>query len=188
MTKPEPSELTLRCGCSPSRCCFSKKSSKNSLNGEFSGRLGSGTWPLFPSTFWVVDILMTAGRSLAAALATDSGPAACAVAVTARKTDKAASRIRARGLKATAPVLAQILFIEMNSMLAEPFPSNLMGYRLEANISLKPFFCRRDPFCRAGSLSCGFGGRRRWHRRFSRRPGRRCWSLRRGRGCGQRRG
>src|SRR6476620_12219183 len=77
MTKPEPSELTLRDW--PSLSCSSKKSLKNSSKGE---PLGPGPGPeraVFsaePFSVWVVEMLTTVFCSSSAMSATDSGPRA----------------------------------------------------------------------------------------------------------------
>ena len=73
MTKPEPSEDTLRSDGDrpPLRL---KKSSKNSSNGEPFGTCGSGT-PSGPLTVWLVEMLTTASISFSATGATLVGPA-----------------------------------------------------------------------------------------------------------------
>ena len=73
MTKPEPSEETLRSDGErpPLRL---KKSSKNSSNGAPFGTLGSGT-PSGPLRVWLVEMLTTASISFSATGATLVGPA-----------------------------------------------------------------------------------------------------------------
>ncbi len=77
MTKPEPSEETLRgVLCSPRRCLL-RNSSKNWRKGEPGGRSGMGTASLSLALV-VVAMLTTAGDRRAARSATDCGPAAAA--------------------------------------------------------------------------------------------------------------
>ena len=58
MTKPEPSELTLR--GMPSGLSSSKKSSKNSSKGEPFGPFRMGAGSPGPLSVWVVEMLTTA--------------------------------------------------------------------------------------------------------------------------------
>ena len=76
MTKPEPSEETLRSDGErpPLRL---KKSSKNSSNGAPFGTFGSGT-PSGPFRVWLVEMLTTASISFSATGATLVGPCAFA--------------------------------------------------------------------------------------------------------------
>ena len=78
MTKPEPSEETLRSdGARPPLRL--KKSSKNSSNGAPFGTLGSGT-PSGPFKVWLVEMLTTASISFSATGATLLGPRICELA------------------------------------------------------------------------------------------------------------
>ena len=78
MTKPEPSEETLRSdGARPPLRL--KKSSKNSSNGAPFGTLGSGT-PSGPLRVWLVEMLTTASISFSATGATLLGPRICELA------------------------------------------------------------------------------------------------------------
>src|SRR3546814_6075993 len=63
MMKPEPSEVARRSGM-PRR--FRLNWSKKSRKGDPGGNSNSGSSSARPSTFWVVEILTTAGSSLAA--------------------------------------------------------------------------------------------------------------------------
>src|SRR5579859_5335515 len=79
MMKPEPSEVALRgrnSGCSPSWPLWSKKSLKNSSNGEPGGNFGRADFSRWLSGFTVcvVETLTTAGSSLSARSANPSGP------------------------------------------------------------------------------------------------------------------
>ena len=73
MTKPEPSEETLRSG--PPPLPDLKKSSKNSSNGDPLGTRGSAP-PDEPLTVWLVEMLTTADCRRSAIGATDCGPRA----------------------------------------------------------------------------------------------------------------
>src|SRR5687768_15338871 len=77
MMKPEPSEVALRgrpCGRSP-RWFLSKKSLKNSSNGDPGGNCGRPDCPPWRSglTVWVVEMLTTDGSSFSAKSAKLSG-------------------------------------------------------------------------------------------------------------------
>ncbi len=74
MTKPEPSELTLR--GRPSLSSSSKKSSKNSSKGEPLGPGPFGVASAEPLSVWVVEMLTTASCRPSAISATESGPRA----------------------------------------------------------------------------------------------------------------
>ncbi len=76
MMKPDPSELAR---CPPPRSSLSKKSWKNSSNGEPLGTSGMGT-SLVSFIFCVVEMLTTAFCNPAAISATDAGPRLCACA------------------------------------------------------------------------------------------------------------
>ena len=73
MTKPEPSEATLRSPPPRPPPRLEKKSSKNSSNGEPFGTRGKGT-PSEPLTVCDVEILTTASISRSASGAIDVGP------------------------------------------------------------------------------------------------------------------
>src|SRR5262245_57526419 len=72
MTKPEPSEETLRSD-GPRPPLRLKKSSKNSSKGAPFGTLGRGT-PSGPLSVWLVEMLTTASISFSATGATLVGP------------------------------------------------------------------------------------------------------------------
>ena len=74
MTKPEPSELTLR-GRPPARSSL-KKSSKNSSNGRAFGTGPAGRALGRPLSVWLVEMLTTASCRPSATSATESGPRA----------------------------------------------------------------------------------------------------------------
>src|SRR5262252_3134498 len=93
MMKPEPSEVPLR-GCASGRPLFgrprSKKSRKNSSNGEPGGNCGiSGplcSRPRSDFIVWVVEILTTDGSSRAARSAKLSGAGRAAAGIGATAT------------------------------------------------------------------------------------------------------
>ena len=76
MTKPEPSEETLR-SAARAPPWWLKKSSKNSSKGEPFGTCGSGS-PCGPLIVWLVETLTTASINCSATGATDCGPRVCA--------------------------------------------------------------------------------------------------------------
>ena len=90
MTKPEPSEETLRSDGErpPLRL---KKSSKNSSNGAPFGTFGRGT-PSGPFKVWLVEMLTTASISFSATGATLFGPRICELAGASISTSAAAPR------------------------------------------------------------------------------------------------
>ena len=94
MTKPEPSEETLRSDGErpPLRL---KKSSKNSSNGAPFGTFGRGT-PSGPLRVWLVEMLTTASISFSATGATLAGPRVCELAGVSIKTRAAAARVPRR--------------------------------------------------------------------------------------------
>src|SRR5579885_2625424 len=73
ITKPEPSEETLRARGPPSLPFFLKNSSKNSSNGEPGGSCGICT-PFCASIVCEVEIFTTASITRSAISATESGP------------------------------------------------------------------------------------------------------------------
>src|SRR5216683_2266207 len=79
MMKPDPSEVARR-GCASGRCWprgrfLSRKSLKNSSNGEPGGNCGISGRCRSALRVWVVETLTTAGRSFAASSEKPSGPA-----------------------------------------------------------------------------------------------------------------
>src|SRR5271169_3917918 len=102
--KPDPSEVTLReRSCF---CCLSKKSLKNSSNGEPGGNWGISTPGRWPLIVWVVDMLTTAGSSFStrsAKLSDEIFASAPPAGSSAKKATKITSQMLARPLASRRP-------------------------------------------------------------------------------------